>query len=208
MKNVIGLLVSSVLCISLPLSAQQEQIGPQAQQQTSLQKTGYIADELILYMHTGPGSNFRILGSIVAGSEVVISGRADNNYTQIIDPKGRTAWVESEYVSTKPGLRFVVAELNEQLDSTTGKSQALNSLLSDADTNTAKLIEQKRLLSQEIAALKNQLAAATKQVKEQDQDIKTQWFFNGSIVLSLGLILGFLLTRLGGKRRQNMDNWK
>jgi SH3 domain protein len=200
MKNVIALLISSLLGFSLPSLAQEEQ--------TLQQSAGYIADDLIIYMHAGPGTNFRILGSIVAGTLVSITGLEENNYSQIIDDKERTTWVESQYVSTKPGLRFVIAELNEQLASTSGQSTALDDQLADALAQNTELNAANDKLKQEITSLNSELASTTGQLKNQDMKLKTEWFFNGAIVLILGLILGLLVPRLSGKRRQNMDNWK
>ena len=73
---------------------------------------GFISDDLFIYMHSGAGNNFRILGSINSGTEIKLTGLTENEYTQIIDNKNRKAWVESKYVSTTPGLRFVIAELS------------------------------------------------------------------------------------------------
>ena len=89
-------------------------------------KQGYISDELFIYIHTGPGKKYRILGTIIAGSKVQITGSIDDGYSEIIDDKNRTAWVESKYVTTQPGLRFVVAELNGKIATSSDYSSQLD----------------------------------------------------------------------------------
>ena len=89
-------------------------------------KQGYISDELFIYIHTGPGKKYRILGTIIAGSNVQITGAIDGGYSEIIDNKDRTAWVESKYVTTQPGLRFVVAELNGKIATSSDYSSQLD----------------------------------------------------------------------------------
>ena len=84
-------------------SIQAEEAAPQEFAQ------GFISDELFIYMHSGAGNNYRILGSINSGTEIKLTNEEENEYTQIIDTRGRTVWVESKYVSAKPGLRYIIA---------------------------------------------------------------------------------------------------
>lgn len=108
MNNVINVIafLAITLASSLFISAQAAE---------NNYKQGYISDELFIYIHTGPGKKYRILGTIIAGSKVQITGSVDDGYSEIIDDKDRTAWVESKYVTTQPGLRFVVADLNGKI---------------------------------------------------------------------------------------------
>lgn len=51
----------------------------------------YISDELSTYVHSGPGNQYRIVGTLNAGEEVTLLSVNDStNYGQIRDPKGRT----------------------------------------------------------------------------------------------------------------------
>ena len=60
----------------------------------------YIRDDLFIFMHTGPGRNYRILGSIEAGTPITVLARDnDAEFTQITDNEGREGWVESRFVS-------------------------------------------------------------------------------------------------------------
>ena len=102
-----------------------------AQQEPSTLTDGYISDELFIYMHSGAGNNYRIVGSINAGTQVKLTGEQRNGYTEIIDDKERTAWVEDKFVSEKPGLRFVVAELNGQLAENSDIESTLKSQLDE-----------------------------------------------------------------------------
>ena len=128
--KVIKCLLASLLLISNFFSYAEEE---------TTQTTGenltpaYISDDLFIYMHAGPGNNYRILGSINAGDEVSMTGESANGYTQIIDSKNRETWVESKYVSTTPGIRAAIAELNGKLASNEDSSLQLSSELTQAN---------------------------------------------------------------------------
>ncbi|WDE04235.1 TIGR04211 family SH3 domain-containing protein [Thalassomonas viridans] len=204
MKRVSCLLISVLFGLSFPVFAQENA----AQEEIASEATpGFISDELIIYMHAGAGNNFRILGSVTAGAEVSLTGQENNNYTQIIDARNRTAWVESKYVSSKPGLRFVIAELNEQLTSAADENSQLKQQLDDSETNITSLNDKNQALQDETAQLQQQLATVQQQLKSQDQDIKKEWFINGAIVLGFGLLLGLIIPKLFGGRSNKMDRW-
>ena len=170
-------------------------------------KQGYISDALPIFMHTGPGTNYRISGSIIAGAEVKITGSKDNGYSEIIDNKNRTTWVESKYVTSKPGLRFIVAELNEKIASNSDFTSQLDGEVNELKSKISLLTNDKVKLSTELKKLTDTLAQTRAKLKGQDTSIKKEWFFNGAIVLGLGLIFGLLIPKVFARRRGSMDSW-
>ena len=204
MKTIKSLLVCAALLVNVST------YGQEATEQTTQDNlaTGYISDDLFIYMHAGPGNNYRILGSINAGDEVKLTSKEQNGYSQIIDNKNRTTWVESKYVSTKPGLRVIIAELNAKLaDNEEVQQQTSNELLL-ANQEINQLNDKNTELSQQLSNLNQQLTQTQSQLSNQDLAIKKEYFFNGAIVLGLGLLLGLILPRLAMRKRSSMDSWK
>ena len=200
MNNVIN--VIALLAITLSSS-----LFLPAQAAENNYKQGYISDELSIYMHAGPGTNYRILGTIIAGSEVKITGAVDNDYSEIIDDKNRTTWVESKYVGTKAGLRFVVAKLNKKIATSGDFTSQLDGEVNELKSKVNLLTSDKNKLSAELEKLTATLTKTQSKIKDQDTNIKKQWFFNGALVLGIGLILGLILPRFFARRRGAMENW-
>ena len=179
-----------------------------AQQATPELEDGFISDELFIYMHSGAGNNYRIVGSINAGSQVKLTGEKLNGYTQIVDDKDRTAWVEDRYVSNKPGLRHVVAELNGQLASTGEQEAQFRTQIAESKKLLTAAQSQNIELTNKITSLESELASAQAKLETQDMDVMKEWFFNGGIVAGLGLLAGLFLPQLFGRRKSAMDSWK
>ena len=77
-----------LVIVSLPAAAQQ------SSDTLSADSDHYIADNLIVYMHSGPGRNYRILGSIEAGLPVtVLQTNSESGFSQISNADGREGWV-------------------------------------------------------------------------------------------------------------------
>lgn len=167
----------------------------------------YISDDLFTFLHAGPGRNYRILGSVIAGTKVtMLQEDTESEFVEVIDDKQRTGWIRAEFISKSRSVRELVPGLQQQLQ----------------EANT--VIKQQRidndLLNQRIADLSSQNAGLTRKLDEiatknsrisvelanQDQSAQIEWFTRGGIVAVISLLLGIILTYLPKKRRRN-DNW-
>jgi SH3 domain protein len=174
---------------------------------SSKNKQSFIIDELSIYMHAGPGTNYRILGTINAGSEIKTTGKSDKDYSEIIDDNDRNTWVETKYLSTKPGLRYVVAELNAKIANSSDYTNQLDGEVNQLRSSVEILTKDKNELLTQLKQVEQQLKITVSKVKDQDTKILTQRFYNGAIVLVIGLFLGLIVPRLFARRRSSMDSW-
>lgn len=167
----------------------------------------YISDDLFTYLHAGPGRNYRILGSVVAGTRVTLL-QQDNekNFFEIIDDKQRTGWVDAEFINESRSVRELVPGLQQQVQEnqqTILEQRQSNDLLNQqiADLTSQNVIAKKKLtdLAKENADLAQTLA-------DYDQTAQMEWFTRGGIVAVISLLLGIIITYLPKKRRRN-DNW-
>lgn len=180
----------------------------QAQETNSSQdKQGFITDDLTIYMHAGPGTNYRILGTINAGAQVKISGKSDKGYSEITDDKNRVTWVQTKYLNTKPGLRFVVAELNNKITNNNDYTNQLDGEVNQLRSSVEILTKNKDKLLVQLKQVEQKLKLTESKVKDQDTKILTQRFYNGAIVLGVGLLLGLIIPRFFARRRRSMDSW-
>jgi SH3 domain protein len=80
--------------------------------------------------------------------------------------------------------------------------------LSQSRNTIQNLSSEKAQLNNEISQLNKTLITIRAKLKDQDTNIKKEWFYNGAIVLVIGLLLGLILPRLTSRRKGSMDNWK
>lgn len=182
------------------------------------EETRYVSDELLTYIHSGPGNQYRIIGTLNAGDEVtVLSTNEGAGYAQIRDAKGRASWIPLNQLSQTPSLRIRVPELEKQVQDLSAK---LSDIDSDWNRRTADM-QQKvdasddviNTLRNENQALKNQLEVARKKVEaanvqldDKQRALILQWFLYGGGVAGAGLLLGLLLPHLIPRRKKN-NRW-
>jgi len=208
MKSFFSLLSSVLFTLFVffsPLSFSQESTQTDSTDETV---NAFISDDLFIFMRSGAGKQYRLLGSINAGTPISLVGTAKNEYQEIIDDKGRTGWVDEKFIQKTPSLRSAIAELNAQLASKDESTSFIENELTDTKQQLVSLTENNTKLTKELAQITKQLKSSQEKLQEQETGVKKQWFFNGAIVLGIGLILGLLLPRLAVRRRGSMDSWQ
>jgi SH3 domain protein len=167
----------------------------------------YISDDLFTYLHVGPGRNFRILGSVVAGTRVtLLQEDTEKNFVEIIDDKQRTGWVNKKFISSSRSVRELVPGLQQQLE--TNEETILQQRNSSDLLNqqVVELTSQNTNLRKKLSDAQVQKAETAQTLADYDQAVQIEWFTRGGIVAIVSLILGIALTYLPKKRRRN-DNW-
>lgn len=167
----------------------------------------YIIDDLRTYIHSGPGRNYRIIGSINAGTQIqqlTIDNEA--NYIEVIDDKNRRGWVNAQHVSATESIRDRFTVIEQQLVFS-GEQVA------DKQREIETLQEQLTQLSDERAALQEQLKNIQAQFNEAQNSLSNrtieeqkQWFITGG-VFGVGCILIGVILSLVLKRKRHADKW-
>ncbi|WP_340676800.1 TIGR04211 family SH3 domain-containing protein [Paraglaciecola sp.] len=167
----------------------------------------YISDDLFTFLHAGPGRNYRILGSVIAGTKVsMLQEDIDNQFVEVIDDKQRTGWIQSEFISKSRSVRELVPGLQQQL-------QEANTMIKQQSTDNdllnqriADLSSQNADLSRKFDEIASENSRITVELANHDQSAQIEWFTRGGIIAVISLLLGIILTYLPKKRRRN-DNW-
>ncbi len=199
------LICLTVLSLTLSLSAYAEE-------------KRYISDELDTYVHSGPGNQYRIVGTLKGGDEVtLISVNDGTNYGQIRDSKGKATWIPLDQLSETPSLRVRVPDLEQQVKTLTDKlaniDNSWNQRTAEMQQKVAASDSVISELQKENESLKNQLVVAQKKVNavnlqldDKQRTIILQWFMYGGGVAGIGLLLGLILPHLIPSRKKN-NRW-
>lgn len=178
----------------------------------------YVSDELNTWVRSGPGDNYRLVGTVNAGEEVVLLQTNDaSNYAQVRDSSGRTAWIPLKELNTQPSLRTRVPELENQVKTLTDKLNNIdntwNQRTADMQQKVAgsdgvinSLKEENQKLRNELIVAQKKVNAANLQLDDKQRTIIMQWFMYGGGVLGAGLFLGLVLPHVI-PRRKRKDRW-
>lgn len=177
----------------------------------------FLSNNTFTYLHGGPGTKFRILGSVEAGRSITLLGEKQEGYSKIRDHKGREGWVPTKLVTAKKTFRVLVPELeariselekivdeseNKATEMTKDLSQKASQLERELSSQQTKLSQLQRAHEQAIAEKNSALA---KLARIQDNQTFTLWR-EGGIIAGIGALVGIILVYLPrpGRRKSRM----
>ncbi len=204
MKHLISILLLAFAVVTVPAKAEQVR---------------YISDDLFTYMHRGPSTQFRIMGSINAGTKVtLLETNKENGFSKVTDSRGRTGWVNSDFISRQVGLKERVPALEKEL---TEVKAALADAQLSGDEQTKNLQNSLQIRTEQItdlelqnSQLNEQLMTSQTEIRElrakidtQKDDLLMKWFTYGGMVAGAGLLFGLILPHLIPRRRKRNNGW-
>lgn len=162
--------------------------------QASGAERAWIKGEVRLNLRSGPGTAYRILTGVQTGDALTVMER-DERWTRVRTGDGKVGWIPAGYLEPKPppGVRLAQLEvearrLREQLEKTGAEAEALrasNESLTTSDTEQRAELERLTRDNLELRA-------------------GARWpeWITGALILSTGMVLGAILSRLSGRGRR------
>jgi len=170
---------------------------------SALTASNYISNDLFTYTHKGPGLKYKIMGVVNAGDKVTVLARDKKaGYTQIKDTKGRSVWVESRHISTKPGYKKQVEKLLISEEKSSEKIINLEKELT-LNINLVEELEKTNIsLSAKLKKIQETNDSLTNQLDNEKNQLLLQWFSYGGLVAGGGLLFGLILPSLIPSRKK------
>ncbi len=200
--RLLALLFALVITTS-PLMAQESS----APDSDPLDSDHYIADDLFIFIHSGPSRNYRILGSIEAGEPItVLETDSENDFSKITDANGREGWVESQYIIDTISRRAQLPQLSQRLADSSQEIDRLQSRNTATAQDLAAARQQIAELETTLSNARQTITGLEEQVTKQDDMERYRMFSYGGMVAGAGLLVGILVTFIP-KRRRRSDTW-
>ncbi|ABE53980.1 SH3, type 3 [Shewanella denitrificans OS217] len=169
--------------------------------------THFITDDVYVYIHGGPGNQYRIIGSVEAGQAVTSLNETQDDYAKIIDHKGREGWVKSELITTTksirerlPDLQEVISKAKDELQQMT-QTQATTAIALD-DAN--KRISQLKQLLAKTEAQRDTIKQKVESVE--DKQMFAMWQ-QGGMIAGIGALIGIILVYLPRPSGRKKNRW-
>ena len=138
------------------------------------QETRYVSDEVFIVLHAGPGANYRWLGRLIPGTELVEQRRStDGNWAEVRTRRGTLGWVQAEYLASEPPaqarLPAVVRQLEDAQRDGADLRRNLTAAQAERDALRAQLDESSAALqrvSEELAQLRQVSGSAVETAED------------------------------------------
>jgi SH3 domain protein len=153
--------------------------------------TGWVDDQVRLNLRTGPGNQYRILGSIETGDSVEILSRGDGWIE--VSAEGKQGWVPDGYLKAEPPAVVKLARIENEAAELRTRSKQLGE-------DDEKLRGEHEQLAAKESEQRVELERLTRDNLELRAGARWPEWIAGACILGVGMALGALLR--GSARRQ------
>ena len=179
----------------------------------------YISENIYTYIHSGPGQNYRIIGTVNAGAAIeTLKSDDEAKYTEIKTQAGKIGWISTSSLQKALPAITLLPRVQEKLQNAQTKLQNIdkehalilsekNQSISGKDRQIRELQNTNKVLEANIKDLEELNSEFNTLLDTKDQRIRMEWLINGGGVLVCGLVLGLLLPFIPRRRKQRRDNW-
>lgn len=175
--------------------------------QSDERKDAFISDALFVYLHAGPGTQFRIVGTLNAGQSItVIAEDKETGYSQIQYDSGKTAWIPKQYVSFTPGLATQLEALQKSNEQQSSRVETLQQERDELKQQLAEVTTERQRATDQLEYTNRAYEQLKTQVDSMQASVWQNPMVLGSIILFGGLLLGLILPLLWPKRRSS-ERW-
>nr|WP_223294756.1 MULTISPECIES: TIGR04211 family SH3 domain-containing protein [Shewanella] len=171
------------------------------------EQTRYISDNVYTFIHGGPGTQYRILGSVEAGQPVTYLGEMQNDYAKVVDHKGREGWVDSKMLDSGKSFRVQLPEVQAELDRVKAE---LENITNESDSSTQVIRQLRSQLAnaeEALAKASSERDSATRELTKLKNDERFELMKQGGMIAGIGVLIGVILVYLPRPRRRQKNRW-
>jgi len=158
----------------------------------ALAERAWVSGDLRLNLRSGPGNQYRILGSLKTGDSLQVLERTEK-WTKIRTGEGKDGWIPGGYLNPQPPPTIRLEKLEAEV-----------AKLREALGKTEKEASELRRGSEEISANDSVQKAEIERLTKENYRLRAgeRWaeWITGALVLSTGMALGALLSRISSRR--------
>ncbi len=171
------------------------------------EQTRYISDNVFTYIHGGPSTQYRIVGSVEAGQAITFLGETQGDYSKIVDHKGREGWVQTDFISSSKSFRVQLPEVQAELSRVQEKLANLSSESGNAQDTIEKLKEQLANAEKDLAKVTSERNKAANELNKLQNNEQYEMLQQGGLIAGAGLLMGVILAYLPRPRRRQKNRW-
>lgn len=164
----------------------------------------YISDQIKIWGRTGPSNEYKVKYQYTSGTKLeTLQQNAETGFFEVKDERNRVAWVDAKYITDQltanHRLINLQASLNQQTTTAEEKIAGLEKRLKELTPFEAMNKE----LQNQMAQLKTELEQARQKGQMFESGFNSELLFSGAAVVLTGMLLGWLLSKIGGQKRRN-----
>jgi len=160
----------------------------------ALAEPAWVTGEVRLNLRSGPGNQHQVLGVLKTGDAVQVLERSDD-WAKVRTGGGQEGWVPGGFLQAQAPAALAPEEIEAEV-------ARLRSVLESAEAEASDLRRKSEELSASDSEQKAEIERLTKENYRLHAGERWAEWITGALVLSTGMALGALLSRISSRRQR------
>ena len=168
-------------------------------------ETVYVDDtQNIIWVRTGPTKEYRTPFKIAPHSVLeLIQVNEETSFSQVRDVTGREFWIESENLTKEPTSIYQLETARKRITEMESQYTAQIDKLNKRVNELSPMEEKNKELQRKLAVIESDLEQTSQKAQLYESGFNREAYFTGSVIVLTGMFLGWLLSKLGGRKRNS-----
>ncbi|TQV87687.1 TIGR04211 family SH3 domain-containing protein [Aliikangiella coralliicola] len=167
-------------------------------------ETMYVDDKIQVWSRTGPSNQYKVRFKLLPGAKLeVIQKNEETGFAEVKDTAGRVSWIDSKLLSNQPTSHQLLADAKRQIEKLKRDNADKVSTLERRLNELEPLEKINQDLQSKLAKIETELEQSRQKGQVYESGFKSEAFFAGAVVVLGGMLFGWLLTKLGGGKRNS-----
>jgi SH3 domain protein len=167
-------------------------------------KTVYLDDKVRIWSRTGPSDEYKVKYQVLPGTALEVQQtNQETGYVEVKDAQGRIFWMDGKFLTSTPTAQHqLIAAQNKIEQLKTAHANQLEKLQKEVNL-LSPLAERNEQLQGQLAKNSSELETLRQKSQMYESGFKTDAFFAGAAVILSGMFVGWLLSKIGGRKRNS-----
>lgn len=173
---------------------------------SALAETVYIDDQIKIWTRKGHTNEYKVDYLFAPGTQLeVLQRNAESGFAQVRDEQGRITWIDGKFLTSMPTAHQRLVEANREIAKLKKDGAEEVRLLNSRVNQMAPLENVNKDLQEKLAQAQSEAEQARQKAQLFESGFNRDAFFGGAAVLFGGMVFGWVLSKLGGKKRS--EGW-
>lgn len=165
-------------------------------------ESAYIKDDIFVWSRTGPSNAYKVKYKLYPGTQFeIIQTNEETGFVEIRESNQRTSWLDSQFMTSQPTAHVSLVSARSEID----RLKQSHKQQLDALQKRINKLEPLESINQELqgkmAVIETDLEQARQKAQLYENGFKKDAYFTGAAIILSGMFIGWLLSRLGGRKR-------
>ena len=171
---------------------------------SALAETVYISDQIKIWSRTGHTNAYKVHYQLTPGTKFEVLQRNDESgFVEVRDEQGRTTWVDGKLLTSQPTAHQRLVEANREIERLKKDSAEEVRELTSRVNQMAPLEKVNQELQTRLAKVESEMEQAKHKAQLYEGGFNREFYFSSALVMLGGILVGWIMSRVGGKKRNS-----